>query len=71
MTASSPTDLLLGVDVGSSSSKGVLVRPDGTLVATDTLHESLLIAVKRKPSLVSSLATFTFSMLFGAPSRTR
>ena len=34
MTASSPTDLLLGVDVGSSSSKGVLVRPDGTLVAT-------------------------------------
>ena len=28
------TDLLLGIDIGSSSSKGVLVRPDGTIVAT-------------------------------------
>jgi xylulokinase len=28
------TDLLLGVDIGTSSSKGVLVRPDGTIVAT-------------------------------------
>jgi xylulokinase len=28
------TDLLLGVDIGSSSSKGVLVRPDGVIVAT-------------------------------------
>lgn len=27
-------DLLLGVDIGTSSSKGVLVQPDGTLVAT-------------------------------------
>ncbi|MEW1928998.1 FGGY-family carbohydrate kinase [Streptomyces sp. NPDC088360] len=27
------TGLLLGVDIGTSSSKGVLVRPDGTLVA--------------------------------------
>ena len=27
-------DLLLGVDIGTSSSKGVLVRPDGTIVAT-------------------------------------
>ena len=26
-------DLLLGVDIGTSSSKGVLVRPDGTMVA--------------------------------------
>lgn len=26
-------ELLLGVDIGSSSSKGVLVRPDGTIVA--------------------------------------
>ena len=28
------TDLLLGVDIGTSSSKGVLARPDGTIVAT-------------------------------------
>jgi xylulokinase len=28
------TDLLLGVDIGTSSSKGVLSRPDGTIVAT-------------------------------------
>jgi len=28
------SDLLLGVDIGTSSSKGVLVRPDGTIVAT-------------------------------------
>ena len=27
-------DLLLGVDIGTSSSKGVLVRPDGTIIAT-------------------------------------
>lgn len=27
------TDLLLGIDIGTSSSKGVLVRPDGTIVA--------------------------------------
>lgn len=27
-------DLLLGVDIGTSSTKGVLVRPDGTIVAT-------------------------------------
>jgi len=27
-------DLLLGVDIGTSSSKGVLVQPDGTIVAT-------------------------------------
>ncbi len=27
-------DLVLGVDIGTSSSKGVLVRPDGTIVAT-------------------------------------
>ncbi|MEO5704227.1 MAG: FGGY family carbohydrate kinase [Candidatus Limnocylindrales bacterium] len=27
------SDLLLGIDVGTQSSKGVLVRPDGTLVA--------------------------------------
>ncbi len=28
------SDLLLGVDIGTSSSKGVLARPDGTIVAT-------------------------------------
>jgi xylulokinase len=28
------SDLLLGVDIGTSSSKGVLVRPDGSLVAS-------------------------------------
>ena len=28
------SDLLLGVDIGTSSSKGVLVRPDGKIVAT-------------------------------------
>ncbi|MGI8587392.1 MAG: FGGY-family carbohydrate kinase [Chloroflexia bacterium] len=28
------SDLLLGIDIGTSSSKGVLARPDGTLVAT-------------------------------------
>lgn len=28
------SDLLLGVDIGTSSSKGVLVKPDGTIVAT-------------------------------------
>jgi len=28
------TDLLLGIDIGTASSKGVLVRPDGTIVAT-------------------------------------
>jgi len=28
------SDLLLGVDIGTSSSKGVLVQPDGTIVAT-------------------------------------
>ena len=28
------SDLLLGVDIGTSSSKGVLVRPDGVIVAT-------------------------------------
>jgi len=28
------SDLLLGVDIGTSSTKGVLVRPDGTIVAT-------------------------------------
>lgn len=28
------SDLLLGVDIGTSSSKGVLVRPDGAIVAT-------------------------------------
>ncbi len=28
------SDLLLGVDIGTSSSKGVLVRPDGTIVAS-------------------------------------
>jgi xylulokinase len=34
------SDLLLGVDIGTSSSKGVLVRPDGTLVAsTQRPHE--------------------------------
>ncbi len=27
-------DLLLGIDIGTSSSKGVLARPDGTVVAT-------------------------------------
>ncbi len=30
----SARDLLLGVDIGTSSSKGVLVRPDGTIVAS-------------------------------------
>lgn len=29
-------DLILGVDIGTSSSKGVLVRPDGTILATAT-----------------------------------
>lgn len=28
------TDVLLGIDIGTSSSKGVLVRPDGSLVAS-------------------------------------
>jgi xylulokinase len=28
------TNLLLGIDIGTSSSKGVLARPDGTIVAT-------------------------------------
>lgn len=28
--------MLLGIDIGTSSSKGVLVRPDGTLVASAT-----------------------------------
>ncbi|MFF3641280.1 FGGY-family carbohydrate kinase [Streptomyces sp. NPDC002564] len=34
MTAAAPrAGLLLGIDIGTSSAKGVLVRPDGTLVA--------------------------------------
>jgi xylulokinase len=28
------TDLLLGIDIGTMSSKGVLARPDGDVVAT-------------------------------------
>jgi xylulokinase len=31
---SNPAELLLGVDIGTSSSKGVLARPDGKVVAT-------------------------------------
>ncbi|HET9892897.1 MAG TPA: FGGY family carbohydrate kinase, partial [Mycobacterium sp.] len=31
---SSVSSLLLGVDIGTASSKGVLVRDDGTVVAT-------------------------------------
>lgn len=34
------TDLLLGIDIGTSGSKGVLARPDGTIVArTETPHQ--------------------------------
>ncbi|MBV9729240.1 MAG: sugar kinase, partial [Pseudonocardiales bacterium] len=34
------SSLLLGVDIGTASSKGVLVRDDGTVVATATrAHE--------------------------------
>ena len=36
MTVPADGDLLLGVDIGTSSSKGVLVRPDGEIVATAT-----------------------------------
>lgn len=39
----------------TSSDVPLCVDLDGTLVSTDTLHESLLIAVKRKPSLLLRL----------------
>jgi xylulokinase len=35
--------LVLGVDIGTSSSKGVLARPDGTIVATAEREHELLI----------------------------
>ena len=35
------TDLLLGIDIGTSSSKGVLARPDGQVVATATRPHDL------------------------------
>ncbi|MGH3833273.1 MAG: FGGY family carbohydrate kinase, partial [Pseudonocardiaceae bacterium] len=39
----SVSSLLLGVDIGTASSKGVLVRSDGTVVATATrAHEVAL-----------------------------
>ena len=34
-------DLILGVDIGTSSSKGVLVQPDGTILATATRPHSM------------------------------
>src|SRR5215217_9448317 len=34
MTLIGVTELLLGLDIGTSSSKAVLARPDGTVVAT-------------------------------------
>ena len=34
-------DVLLGVDIGSASSKGVLARPDGTVVATAVREHAL------------------------------
>jgi len=34
------SELLMGVDLGTSSSKGVLARPDGEVVATaERMHE--------------------------------
>jgi len=35
------TDLLLGIDIGTASSKGVLVTPDGGLVATATRRHTM------------------------------
>lgn len=34
-------DLLLGIDIGTSSTKGVLVDPSGAVVASATLHHSM------------------------------
>ena len=34
-------NVLLGVDIGSASSKGVLARPDGTVVATAVREHEL------------------------------
>ena len=34
-------ELLLGIDIGTSSSKGVLVRPDGEIVASATRPHQL------------------------------
>lgn len=36
-------DLLLGVDIGTYSSKGVICRPDGDVVATATIEHDLLL----------------------------
>jgi xylulokinase len=36
-------DLLLGVDIGTYSSKGVICRPDGEVVATATIEHDLLL----------------------------
>jgi xylulokinase len=33
------SELLLGVDIGTSSTKGVLARPDGEVVAAERPHE--------------------------------
>ena len=38
-------ELLLGIDIGTSSSKGVLARPDGTVLAWQPYgREGLLVA---------------------------
>jgi xylulokinase len=34
-------DLLLGIDIGTSSSKAVLASPDGVVVASETIHHEL------------------------------
>jgi len=40
MTLIGVTELLLGLDIGTSSSKAVLARPDGTVVASaERAHE--------------------------------
>jgi xylulokinase len=35
------TDLLLGIDIGTASSKGLLTTPDGVVVATATRHHEM------------------------------
>src|SRR5689334_7138501 len=35
------TDLLLGIDIGTASSKGVLVTPDGEVVASATRRHTM------------------------------
>jgi xylulokinase len=37
------TDLLVGIDIGTGSSKGVLTTPDGEVVATATRHHEMML----------------------------